>query len=107
MNRAARILEGKHDFAAFSANPRREVDGTVRHLRRLRVRRISPSELEITARGDGFLYKMVRSLAGFLIRVGAGDLEPGDATRILASGKRTAEVPTAAPEGLFLWKVRY
>jgi tRNA pseudouridine38-40 synthase len=50
---------------------------------------------------------MVRSLAGFLIRVGTGELAPAEASRILASGKRTAEVPTAAPEGLFLWKVRY
>jgi tRNA pseudouridine38-40 synthase len=107
MNRAAKLLVGKMDFAAFSANPRREVDGTVRHLRTLRVRRISPSEFEIVAKGDGFLYKMVRSLAGFLIRVGTGEIPPGEAERILASKKRTAEVPTAAPEGLFLWRVRY
>ena len=106
MNRAARHLVGPNDFAAFSANPHREIDGTVRHLRGLRVRR-KGQEIEIVARGDGFLYKMVRSLAGFLIRVGAGDLPPDSAAEILKSRVRTARVPTAHPQGLFLWKVTY
>jgi tRNA pseudouridine38-40 synthase len=106
MNRAAKLLVGKNDFAAFSANPNREIDGTVRHLRGLRVRK-NGHELVIIARGDGFLYKMVRSLAGFLIRVGTGELEPDIAKVILHSKTRTARVPTAQPQGLFLWKVRY
>ena len=106
MNRAARRLVGRHDFAAFSANPQREVDGTVRTVFALKVRRRGP-EVAISAQGDGFLYKMVRSLAGFLIRVGQGDLPPEAACRILAAGRRTAEVPTAPPEGLFLWSVSY
>lgn len=106
MRQAARRLVGRHDFAAFSANPQREVDGTVRTLVALNVRRRGP-EIAIAAQGDGFLYKMVRSLAGFLIRVGQGELPPEAADRILASRRRTAEVPTAEPEGLFLWKVEY
>ena len=106
MNRAARMLVGKNDFAAFSANPNREIDGTVRHLRALKVMRRG-REVIIVARGDGFLYKMVRSLAGFLIRVGTGELEPSAAESILGSKIRTARVPTAAPQGLFLWKVDY
>ncbi len=64
-------------------------------------------EVTLVARGDGFLYKMVRSLAGFLLRVGTGSLAPGLAGEILASKVRTATVPTAPPEGLFLWKVIY
>lgn len=106
MRKAARRLVGRHDFAAFSANPNREIDGTVRHLRGLDVRKRG-REIVIVARGDGFLYKMVRSLAGFLIRVGRGDLPPDAAGGILASRLRTARVPTAAPQGLFLWKVSY
>jgi tRNA pseudouridine38-40 synthase len=106
MNRAARILTGKHDFAAFSANPHREVDGTVRHLRELKVSRRG-REVVVVAKGDGFLYKMVRSLAGFLIRVGAGELDPESARSILHSKTRTARVPTAEPQGLFLWRVSY
>jgi tRNA pseudouridine38-40 synthase len=106
MNAAAAHLAGRHDFASFSANPNREVDGTVRTLRSLRVKRTADG-VAIVARGDGFLYKMVRSLAGFLIRVGLGDLAPEDAPAILKARKRTATVPTAPPQGLFLWKVSY
>jgi tRNA pseudouridine38-40 synthase len=106
MQRAARLLEGRHDFAAFCANPGYEREGTVRRLYALRVTRHGP-ELTITAKGEGFLYKMVRSLAGFLVRVGLGELEPADATRILKSKERTARVPTAPGCGLFLWRVSY
>ena len=106
MRAAARRLAGRHDFASFSANPQREVEGTVRSLYALTVQKRGP-ELIITARGEGFLYKMVRSLAGFLIRVGQGELPPESADRILAAKCRTAEVPTAPPQGLFLWSVTY
>jgi tRNA pseudouridine38-40 synthase len=106
MRRAAKLLVGKQDFAAFSANPNREISGTVRHLHSLTITRRGHA-ISIRARGDGFLYKMVRSLAGFLIRVGAGDLPPESARTILASKLRTATVPTAPPQGLFLWKVFY
>lgn len=106
MNEAAVQLVGRNDFAAFSANPHREINGTVRHVRALKVVKRG-SEVVIIARGDGFLYKMVRSLAGFLIRVGTGELEPRSAKAILASATRTARVPTAPPQGLFLWKVSY
>lgn len=106
MKKAAAMLEGKHDFAAFSANPNREIEGTVRHLHRLTVIKRG-TDIILTAHGDGFLYKMVRSLAGFLIRVGRGELAPEMAREILHSKIRTARVPTAHPQGLFLWKVQY
>lgn len=106
MRAAAHRLVGRHDFAAFSANPNREIAGTVRHLRGLAVHRRG-REITIVARGDGFLYRMVRSLAGFLLRVGRGELPPETAGEILASRLRTARVPTAPPQGLFLWRVTY
>jgi tRNA pseudouridine38-40 synthase len=106
MRRAAALLVGKQDFVSFSANPNREISGTVRHLHGLAVTRRGHAVV-IRASGDGFLYKMVRSLAGFLIRVGAGDLPPESARTILESKLRTATVPTAPPQGLFLWKVFY
>lgn len=106
MRAAARQLVGRHDFAAFSANPNREIDGTVRRLRGLAVLQRG-REFTIVARGDGFLYRMVRSLAGFLLRVGRGEVPPADAAAILASTVRTARVPTAPPQGLFLWRVTY
>jgi tRNA pseudouridine38-40 synthase len=106
MRRAARVLAGRHDFAAFSANPQREQESTVRTLKRLSVARRGKL-VTITATADGFLYKMVRSLTGALLKVGAGKLTAADIERILASKKRTALVETAPPQGLFLVKVKY
>jgi tRNA pseudouridine38-40 synthase len=106
MRRAARVLVGQHDFAAFSANPQREQESTVRTLKRLSVTRRG-NVVSITATADGFLYKMVRSLAGALLKVGAGKLTVEDIRRILASKQRTALVETAPPQGLCLVKVRY
>ena len=106
MREAARRLEGTHDFAAFSANPHREIGGTVRTLWRLDVRR-KGELVTISAEGDGFLYKMVRSLAGHLIRVGRGAVPAEETSAILESRTRTARVETAAARGLCLWKVYY
>ena len=106
MNAAAGHLIGRHDFAAFTANPNRVVESPVRTLARLRVTRRGRA-IVVVAAGDGFLYKMVRSLCGLLIRVGEGALRPDAAREILASRVRTARVPTAPPEGLFLWRVSY
>ena len=106
MQRAAAQLIGRNDFAAFTANPNRDVESTVRSLTQLRVMRRG-KEVVIVAESDGFLYKMVRSLAGFLIRVGEGAVPVADAAAVLLSGIRTARVPTAPPEGLFLWNVKY
>ena len=106
MKRAAGYLEGRHDFAAFTAEAKRPVESTERHLSLLDVRK-KGAEIVIRAQSDGFLYKMVRSLAGGLIRVGKGQLSPDDIREILNSRTRTARIPTAPPQGLFLWRVWY
>jgi tRNA pseudouridine38-40 synthase len=106
MSEAAAHLLGEHDFTAFTANSNDVVDNPVRKLTRLDVTK-KGSEIVIIAEGNGFLYKMVRSLAGFLIKVGKGVAPPAEAAEVLASGKRTEHVQTAPPEGLFLWKVNY
>ncbi len=106
MRAAATALEGHHDFAAFAANPNREIDGTCRTIHQFRITRQGPL-IMLQVKGDGFLYRMVRSLTGFLIRVGHGELTPEHVPAILASGTRTARVPTAPPQGLFLWRVYY
>lgn len=106
MNAAAAMLVGRHDFAAFTANPNRFVESTVRTLAMLEVRKRG-REIVIIARGEGFLYRMVRSLAGFLIRVGQDGAKAEDAGVILRSRTRTGKVPTAPPQGLFLWDVKY
>lgn len=106
MREAAAALTGTHDFAAFSANPGYEREGTVRTIYSLKIRK-SGNEITIAVRGNGFLYKMVRSLAGFLIRVGTGEMPVDAVKRIIDSRERTAHVPTALACGLFLWRVFY
>ncbi|NLB54308.1 MAG: tRNA pseudouridine(38-40) synthase TruA, partial [Lentisphaerae bacterium] len=81
MRSACNMIVGKHDFAAFTANPNRPVESTVRELSMLTVS-VRGKEIMIRARSEGFLYKMVRSLVGFLIRVGDGSLQPEDAQAI-------------------------
>jgi tRNA pseudouridine38-40 synthase len=109
MKSAAAVLKGRHDFKAFSAfngaEPG-EAEGTTRNLRRLDVQ-VRGRKLRVIAEADGFLYKMVRSLAGALVSVGEGRLTPADIKTILTSEHRTAKVQTAPPQGLFLTKVSY
>ena len=107
MRRAARHFVGAHDFASFTANPNRTVASTVRHVTVCDVRR-NGRGVSFRVRGSGFLYKQVRSMVGFLLRVGEG-AEPPEAVRELLRQRapRTARVPTAAPQGLSLWQVWY
>ncbi len=106
MNAAAQHLVGEHDFAAFTASSRRILETTVRRLDHLAVTRRG-RVVQIRATGNGFLYRMMRSIAGHLIRVGEGTERAKDTLQVLKSGKRTARVKTAPAEGLFLWKVTY
>ena len=106
MRAAAAGLTGRHDFRAFSALNRVERDDTLRNLRRLEITRRG-ALLRFTAEADGFLYKMVRSLAGALVAVGQGKLTPARVEGLLRSGRRTHAVQTAPARGLFLVRVRY
>jgi tRNA pseudouridine38-40 synthase len=106
MKAGATILCGRHDFRAFTALNGPDREDTVRDLRRLAVVRRG-RRLRITAEADGFLYKMVRSLAGVLVAVGDGRLTPADVKAILQGRTRIPTVQTAPPQGLFLTKVFY
>jgi tRNA pseudouridine38-40 synthase len=78
----------------------------VRDLRRLEIKRRG-RRVRLTFEADGFLYKMVRSLTGTLINVGWGKLDARMVAALLKSAKRTPQVQTAPPQGLFLVKVFY
>ena len=98
---------GNHDFAPFSANPHRELFTTVRHISSFTVKRSGP-RITLAVRGDGFLYKQVRSMAGYLMRIGRGAETPESVSELLSeAAPRTARVPTAPARGLFLWRVFY
>lgn len=107
MKRAASALVGTHDFASFTVNPKREIGGTIKTVCAISVTCSNEGDLILSVTGEGFLYKMVRSIAGFLVRVGLGELSPTDAVRLLNAGVRTHEIPTAKALGLFLWRVVY
>lgn len=103
---AAAALLGKHDFKAFAAEGGTERETTVRDLRRLEIVRRG-RRVRLVFEADGFLYKMVRSLTGTLVNVGLGKLAPRDVTALLQTARRTPQVQTAPPHGLFLVKVFY
>jgi len=107
MRDAARRFVGQHDFAAFTANPQRNVDRTVRTVFSFTVSKRG-KVVTFRVRGGGFLYKQVRSMVGFLLRVGEGAEPPEAVTALLdAHTPRTERVPSAAACGLFLWQVWY
>lgn len=116
MERAAALLEGEHDFASF-AQINHGRASTVRRIFRCRIERTlrddasgaaTPGErIVIRVSGSGFLYNMVRIVAGTLLEVGRGRIEPDAVAGILAACDRRAAGPTLPPEGLRLEWVRY
>ena len=115
MRRAARLFKGKHDFTALAASRvRRDAAVVCGNSERTPVRTIS--KLTVTKRGelltiavaaDGFLYKMVRSIVGALVKVGEGKMTAAQLAGIVKAKKRVALVETAPAKGLFLWRVDY
>ena len=107
MRKAAHYFVGRHDFVAFAANPNRELETTVRKVTYFEIKKVG-HRYTFIVRGDGFLYKQVRSMVGFLIAVGKGNEAPEAVKELLdAASPRTARVETAPSRGLFLQKVFY
>jgi len=108
MRKAAALLVGRRDFRSFRTNPGIEDDrgSTVRHLRRLDIRR-SGDRILLEFEGDGFLYNMVRAMVGTLVQVGRGTWTPERVGEALRAKDRRAGGPTAPPQGLTLVSVRY
>lgn len=104
MNRAAALLLGEHDFSAFCGN-RRMKKSTVRRIDSLEITRRG-QEIQLTVTGDGFLYNMVRILAGTLMEVGRG-VRTADSIPGLFGGKREEAGFLAPPQGLCLMEVFY
>ena len=105
MRREALDLVGTHDFAAFAASGS-VVKDTVRTIYRVEVSQRG-SEICLIVEGSGFLYNMVRIIAGTLIGVGSGKLAPGAFRRAIESGSRLDLGVTAPAHGLTLMEVFY
>lgn len=105
MREGAEYLKGEHDFASF-CNVRTNTTDTVRMIYDIGIE-VQGEEITIRVVGNGFLYNMVRIIAGVLIRVGRGFYTPKKVRDILEASERTAEGVTAPPEGLVLREVHY
>ncbi len=105
MLRASRCLLGRHDFRSFETEwPNRL--SSIRTITRLDVVR-SGEFIRLDVEADGFLYNMVRAIAGTLMQVGRGYWPAGKVAEVLAARDRRAAGPTAPPQGLFLLRVTY
>ena len=105
MHTEAQALLGTHDFAAFAASGS-VATSTVRTIYRAQVKR-DGEQVTLTVLGDGFLYNMVRIIAGTLMEVGTGKRAPGAIARAIATGDRLALGQTAPAKGLTLMRVLY
>ncbi|MCQ6563677.1 tRNA pseudouridine(38-40) synthase TruA [Paenibacillus mendelii] len=98
-------LVGEHDFTSF-ASPQSTQPSHIRTIYEAELV-VGDGRLDIFVTGNGFLYNMVRIIAGTAIWVGEGKMEAKDIPAILASKDRTKAGPTAPPQGLTLLHVEY
>ena len=105
MQEAAKYFEGEHDFKAFKASGTSS-KSSVRFIYEAKVYN-NDNMIYIELTGNGFLYNMVRIIAGTLVDVGLEKIKPEDIEQIILEGKREKAGKTLPPNGLFLVKVEY
>jgi len=106
MHEAAQHLVGEHDFSSMAAAGHGR-QTTVRTIHDCRVTRETDTRVRLDVSGNGFLYNMVRIIAGTLHEAGRGRLDPNRVPEILESRDRAQAGPTLPPEGLRLEWIRY
>ena len=105
MRQGAAHLVGTHDFKSFcSANS--PVEDTVRTIYALDVKK-QDEIITIRVEGSGFLYNMVRIIAGTLIQVGLGEIKPQELPGIIQAKDRSAAGPTAPAQGLTMMGITF
>ena len=109
MNLAAKMFVGTHDFTSFSAADKsRKSSDNVRTVFDCSAEKTNEEDLVvIKIRGNGFLYNMVRIIAGTLLCVSEGKISPEDISSIILARDRKKAGPTAPACGLYLNKVIY
>ena len=105
MNQAAAYLVGEHDFKSF-CSAGAQVQTTVRTIYAVNVTK-EDDMVHIRITGNGFLYNVVRIIAGTLMQVGTGLMEPEQVKEILEARDRSKAGPTAVAKGLTLVEIRY
>jgi tRNA pseudouridine38-40 synthase len=105
MQQAGQYLVGEHDFKSFCSS-RTQVENTVRTITDLQVFR-EGNLVTIRVSGTGFLYNMVRIIAGTLLKVGMGMIPPEKVEEILLACDRSKSGPKAEACGLTLMGIQY
>lgn len=105
MKEAAHYFIGTHDFKSFCSVDT-QAENTVRRIESVEIQK-TDNQILIRVAGRGFLYNMVRIMAGTLMEVGKGRLEPQEIERILEAKDRSAAGPTAPACGLILTKYEF
>ncbi len=109
MHRAACGLLGRHDFSSFESAgaPRQDSIRTITDIHVTRGQGTDQHTITTEIEADGFLYNMVRAIAGTLVEVGRGAREESWPAQAMAATDRGKAGPTAPPQGLFLMCVDY
>ncbi len=105
MAQAAKLFMGKHDFQSFQSKGS-HITKTMRQVTRANVKRVDDMVV-FTVSANGFLYNMVRIMAGTLIQVGRNKRAPQDMDQIIQACDRMKAGPTIPPHGLSLEEVEY
>ena len=106
MKQAVKYFEGEHDFKAFKASGTSS-KSSIRTIYKAEVLKMPNNRIYIELTGNGFLYNMVRIIAGTLVDVGTGKIKPEDIEKIIESKDRTNAGKTLPPQGLYLVCVNY
>ena len=106
MNEAVKYFIGEHDFKAFKASGTSS-KSSVRKIYKAEVIEMPNNRIYIELTGNGFLYNMVRIIAGTLVDVGMEKIQPKEIINIINSKDRSLAGKTLQPQGLFLLSVEY
>jgi tRNA pseudouridine38-40 synthase len=107
MSDAAKLLEGRHDYRAYTENLQKHIDNTFRTMRSISVRQVR-NEVWIEIGGTAFLRGMMRRMSGALLEVGAGKRKIESIADLLTEKRNDMHWPVVLPaKGLTLMKIRY
>ena len=106
MKKAIKYFEGEHDFKAFKASGTSS-KSSVRTIYKADIIEKPDERILIELTGNGFLYNMVRIIAGTLVDVGMGKIKPEEIKEIIELKDRQNAGKTLKPQGLYLVKVEY
>lgn len=106
MQEAIKYFEGEHDFKAFRASGTSS-KSSIRTIYKAEVMQMPDNKIWIQLTGNGFLYNMVRIIAGTIVDVGLEKILPEDIEKIIKSKNREEAGKTLPPQGLYLVSVKY